>query len=690
MTEPSPTVTIAADDEAVRAWTEGRTSFVVGLTPSDAVRLDVDTVLGLLRARLGEALDVALAAATSDAPIRPDAVPAALRSPVADRPDGAWLRRADIVGINVRTVGDVMGVLAYALTVPAAQGAIHLLPITEPGVVSSLYGPISWQLDPSIASRRLAQLHPALGSIDRQLRVVVHLLHALGRTVGMDVVPHTDRFSEMALAQPDHFEWLERRDDRIVRFGPPVVGDAERWILRWLAARGPAAGPPAPPTADAFFRDRSEAERLLALFGPPDDPDGRLARRLQLIHDLHPTGLETVPATMGPPYRGLEVDPSPAARIVDETGLEWREYRITRPEPMSRVFGPLARYALYETVADDDWTLDFDRPREDVWRYVTGHYADLRDRCGFDFMRGDMAHVQMRPDGVPATIGPAYDILASVRDEVRERRGVPSFGYLAETFLVPPGTMAYGDEADHLDAVRADATLGDLQSRAVDEPAFSQEFRRYRDLLATRSFAPAFTVMTGDKDDPRFDRFYLAGNEARLFLALFLPDMPSYMALGFELRDRHDLPAANEHYTKLYVFHRATGPTATHGPYVWGSNVGLFGRITRIRQLADAYAAHLDPATVTWLRPPDSTGAERLIAWLLDGPERLLGVVNLDTARSAPPQSIPGAAVSDPPSRWVPAFSTEGELEGGSLAWTGTGWALDAMAPGEARLYRAG
>jgi hypothetical protein len=99
---------------------------------------------------------------------------------------------------------------------------------------------------------------------------------------------------------------------------------------------------------------------------------------------------------------------------------------------MSRVFGPLARYALYETVADDDWTLDFDRPREEVWRYVAGHYADLRDRCGFDFMRGDMAHVQMRPDGVPATVGPAYDILASVRDEIRERRGVPSFGVESE------------------------------------------------------------------------------------------------------------------------------------------------------------------------------------------------------------------------------------------------------------------
>lgn len=69
-------------------------------------------------------------------------------------------------------------------------------------------------------------------------------------------------------------------------------------------------------------------------------------------------------------------------------GLGWGEFRFVRPEPMSRVFGPLTRYALFEPVSDDSWELDFDRPREHVWRYVTGHYADVRDRFGFDFMRG--------------------------------------------------------------------------------------------------------------------------------------------------------------------------------------------------------------------------------------------------------------------------------------------------------------
>jgi len=412
------------------------------------------------------------------------------------------------------------------------------------------------------------------------------------------------------------------------------------------------------------------------------------------VRDIHPSGFETVPATMGPPYRGLEVDPSPKAAIVDAQGLRWRDFRISHPEPQSRVFGPLARYALYEPAAAGSWALDFDRPIERVWRYVMGHYADLRERIGFDFMRGDMAHVQMRPDGVPVDAGPRYDILGAVRDEVRAR-GVRSFAYLAETFLAPPGTMAYGDEADHLEAAGADATLGDLQSIAIDDPSFLSQVRRYRDLLATRSFAPSFTVMTADKDDPRFDAFYRSGNEARLFCALFLPDMPSYTGLGFELRDRHDRPAPNEHYTKLFVFQRDSGPTARTGPYVWGRNHALFGRLERIRSLADGWWCWLRGASVTFLRPPDPTGAVQILAWVVEGRttggdgERLLCVVNLGVF-GVQPFGVPAAALAEPVAGWEPVISTDDAAPlGDDLAWSGRWWQVPGLGGGEARVYRA-
>lgn len=660
----------------------GHSGAVPGLRPSDAMRLSVEATLRILHARLGDSLEAALRFA--GAPVS-EAPPVALRSPVADEPNGRWLARENIVGINVRTVGDVWGVVRYVLTVPDVQRGIHLLPMLEPGVVASMYGPASWQFDPAIASADLRAAVPTLDTAERQLRAVVGILHALGRTVGMDVVPHADRFAETVLAQPDHFEWLERSNARIVRFGDAVTADVERWIHRWLVAHGGIAGP-LPATADELFRGISEDQRLRLMFGPPEDAAGRGRRRIRLVRDMHPTGYETVPATMAPPYRGLEVDPT-APEIVDANGLRWRDYRIVTPEPQSRVFGPLTRYALHEARAAGSWELDLERPRERVWRYVMDHYADLRERIGFDFMRGDMAHVQMRRDGVPAVIGPRYDILGAVRDEIRAR-GVRSFAYLAESFLAPPGTMAYGDEADHLEAAGADATLGDLQSMAVDDDAFVSQLRRYRDLLLTRSFAPSFTVMTADKDDPRFDRFYRSGNEVRLFCGLFLPDMPSYMALGYEQRDRHDSPAPNEHYTKLFVFQSASGPNARHGPYAWGRNDALFASLGRIRRLADERWPALRNARVTFLRPPDATGMEKVMAWVVEGEDRLLCVVNLGIY-PVPPFGVPAAALTDPPIAWAPAFSTDETADlGGPLALLGQRWVIPGLGGGEARLYQ--
>lgn len=129
-----------------------------------------------------------------------------LKSPVADDTPSHWIRTAKTVGINVRTIGSFWHILPYMLTQPAAYNAVHILPIWEPGVVASLYGPASWNINPEFFNTDLQRLFPALDTVEKQLKVVVNLLHATGRVVGMDVVPHTDRYSEMALANPRFFE----------------------------------------------------------------------------------------------------------------------------------------------------------------------------------------------------------------------------------------------------------------------------------------------------------------------------------------------------------------------------------------------------------------------------------------------------------------------------------------------------
>jgi hypothetical protein len=148
------------------------------------------------------------------------------------------------------------------------------------------------------------------------------------------------------------------------------------------------------------------------------------------------------------------------------------------------------------------------------------------------------------------------------------------------------------------------------------------------DILHNRSVAPAFTIMTADKDDPRFDNFYLRGNEARLFIGLFLTEMPSYMGLGFELRDPHPTPFPNEFYTKLYVFHMDKGKNATQGSYKWGTNQPLFERLDRIRRFSEKIYDSIQRIDNQWLILPNASKKHKVAAWAIGD---FLFIVNLDT-----------------------------------------------------------
>lgn len=615
----------------LRRYADRECDFLPFLLPEQAVALPGLEVTELLSARLGAArMGRLLDPQHSETGPR-----AGDRSP-------AWLRRTNMVGVNVRTVQSFWNVVKYALTLPAAQDSIHLLPIWEPGVVASLYGMASWQINPEFFSSELLELLPHLDTVEKQLKVVVNLLHAMGKSVGLDVIPHADRYSQIVLANPGHFEWLQRRDLAITDHRADLHEAVEEALFQVLLKLGPAVGDLSlPADSSSFFHgDLSEEERNRLLFGEPHDYQGRNERRGRFVQELYEYGYEPVPATMGPPYRGLEVDPRPEARTVDSEGRIWCDYRITRPQPMSRVFGPLTRYKFYERHDDNrDWQIDFDRPREAVWDYVCEKYAAAVDAYGFDFMRGDMSHVQMRPEGVPAEGGAYYDPHRAIGRHIRGRR--PWFGYFAETFLAPAGTMAYGDEVDHLELAEADTTLGDLQSMVVGSPEFLQAFRWYLDIGQTRRVTPSFTLMTGDKDDPRFDRFYLTGNEVRLFLGLFLGGLPSYMGLGFECRDPHPEPAPNEHYSKLYVFRIDSGEKATQGPYRWGQNAELFTRLTRIRLAAEEVLPGL-AGDLRWLLPPDPTGHHSLIAWTHGSDPRYAFVANLNPREVVEAAKVPG------------------------------------------------
>ena len=594
-----PTDHMDAARRALGAFATGRTPHVAHAFPQDVMRLPTRAVFDALHGRLGRVLAKAL---------QPwHQVP----SPRAGEPDGQWLKTSNVVGINLRCTGDLLGALKYVLTLPPHVDAIHLLPVFEPGVVGSLYGMASWRVNEEFFSHEWARFTPAQRHVNDQLRAFVNLCHALGKTVGLDVIPHVDRFSEIALANPWAFEWVRRDDARLLDHRADLHEEVEEHILGWRFGRSN------PQLAREFFSQHDAAIHF-ELFGGGSARE-RNGRRDELIQFLYDFGYETLPATMAPPYRGLELDPSPEAVTVDARGRRWREYRFVKPGPMSRVFGPLTRYKLWARKDDNaHWALDHERPRRNVWEYVANHYAAFVAQFGFDFMRGDMSHVQTRPRGVPARPKPPYDILRYVKLRCASRYG--HFAYFAESFLTEDDYMTYGSEPAHLDASEADVALGNLQEYAPHDPTFHKLLAEYGDLAREHTFRPAFTLFSADKDDPRFDDHFLTGNVARYFFAAFYGALPSYSSLGFRVRAPHPEPVPNEHYSKYYVFQYGDGPKATHGPYRFERNEALLeacARIDGFRQnsLRTAEAS----AEVVDVLPPDPTAERKHLVWRSGG-----------------------------------------------------------------------
>ena len=605
---------------AISLYIAKNQTFIPNLLPEQAVQMPAVQVAYILEKRFGQH-DFFQA-------LNPENT---ITSPVQNHENATWLKTVNMVGINVRTIDSFWNVIKYSLTLPKSQSSIHLLPIWECGVVASLYGIASWNINPAFFDAELAVAFPHLNTVEKQLKVITNLLHLMGKTVGMDVIPHTDRYSEITLANPQFFEWLQRKEFEIIDHSENLHEKVQASILDFIYQYGGTFSEYYPRQKEKFFDNNvfSEEIRLRFLFGEKNNLEGRTQRRNKLISHLFSEGYEPVPATMAPPYRGLEVDNREEAKTVDEDGRIWRDYVITKPQEMSRVFGPLARVKLYESKNDNfNWEIDFTKPRYEVWEYMAQKYQGFATDYNFDFMRGDMSHVQMNPNGTPSHPDIYYDIHKYIKRKISQEK--PFFGYFAESFLAPPNIMAYGNEEDHLEGSDTDTTLGDLQSMVVGTERFISEFARYHDLLTTRKFAPNFTIMTADKDDPRFDEFYLKGNEIRMFIGLFLTDMPSYMALGFEQRDPHSYPAPNEHYTKLYVFQLSEGDKATSGRYIWGQNGKLFSNLSVLKTISDKISHHIDNQEIEWLIKPDIKGKNKIIAWKQQGNSQYIFVVNMD------------------------------------------------------------
>ena len=328
--------------ELINSYTKKETSFIPYLLPEKAVQLTVNEVIEILTLRFGKIVNEIVEKKKY------------VESPIAEKIDTDWIKSSNMVGVNIRTIGNVFNVVKYALTIPAGDtlhNSLHLLPIWEPGVVGSLYAISSWNLNQEFFSHEFEKSFPNLDTIDLQLQVVINLLHLMGFAVGMDVIPHTDRFSEIVLSNPSYFEWINRKGTKIIDHSNHVYEKVQEIIFSFVASKGSAIDTlKVPKTCKEFF-SLNENIRNEILFGPTNNPETRTARRIDLTNALFIKGYETTPATMAPPYRGLKVKGSEDI-TVEADKPEWRDYEIVDPQPMSRVFGPLTRYKFYDNKDD--------------------------------------------------------------------------------------------------------------------------------------------------------------------------------------------------------------------------------------------------------------------------------------------------------------------------------------------------
>ena len=93
-------------ESLINQYVTGKSSFIPQLLPEDAVQVPAQAVLYWLEQRHGAMARKAL---------NPNET---IESPVATHEDTKWIKSANMVGINVRTIGNFFNIIKYSLTLP--------------------------------------------------------------------------------------------------------------------------------------------------------------------------------------------------------------------------------------------------------------------------------------------------------------------------------------------------------------------------------------------------------------------------------------------------------------------------------------------------------------------------------------------------------------------------------------------
>ncbi len=519
-------------------------------------------------------------------------------SPVADIKDTQWCKTIKIIGINPRITKTFWGIVKYALTFP--ENAIHIMPLWTTGDKGSLYVQTSWRLNEEFLDKDLSSL--GYDTPEKQLKFVVNILHAAGKVVGFDALPHVDNFSEITMMNPAFFEWAKLNKQKTAQLFPPQIDyntiykDVEDIIVKET-------------NAPANLFELSECERESFIF--PKNSD-RTSIRINLMKKIRAAGLEPLPVTEHAPMR-----PVIFKRMERNKDSDWAVFDVDNRSQSAKVIGCITPYKWYNT--DSDGYPVKNGINQIVWDYFSDKILEFQKEYNFDFLRADMAHNQIAHSHAESekNVHESREMWAYVKDKIHTT--APYFAVLAEAFY---NTYYINGISDMINK-KVDIVLGNLNFQYLNKEFVNTVDDFLNPFRKNFPFFPCLCTFSNDGDLKEHSQYFQSeeANELRYFISMFL-NLPSYTGMGYETKCLK--PQNENEFSNEYVKNQTL-------PYKWGDNDTLFEQISAMRKLYVIYKQIIDNSAMELLQSDNDSS----LVWLYskDNKPCLLFAANLNSQK---------------------------------------------------------
>lgn len=550
---------------SIKTFIDNKVSIVPNLLLDDTFKFLIGDITDILKKKLGDTFYTATNIESVN--VNNFDLPKAIQSPQRLRQNGEWLKGVNIVSINVAKVGSFWDVLKYTLTLPKTHQAIHLNSIFEVFSKNNSFGYTeSWRIDTKFYSMELNRLIPHLDTVEKQLKAVVNLLHALGKTVGIDMTTYVNVHSEMVLSNPHLFEWVQRGNK--ISKGKDLQERVKDSIIQFLKQYCPAY-PLAtfPEDKEVFFSDiYGEQRRNEILFGKPNQVKIRHRRIMDLSNFLLKQG-----------YELLEIS------------------KIDAVEPLKKSVS-LSQYKLYQGNTEQRGLSSYHLKKE-TCDYITKHYQQIQQNYAFDFMKVSISHTTSTLKTDRNQIRLFNDFAKVVKKDIQSA-GNQHFAVFTDNYYTdnPP---------NYLNETVYDVIINETKI-VVSKADNSQKNKKSDEVIKKQNSVNSLKISVSNiRRKPNTE-----SAELRLFKGIFITDVPSYTyydeqssriaANSFQQGFGNFMSKTNEYFINQYIKTTKKSPE---------------DNALDIQRYANKIWETIEGKAVQWLIPPTSKTGNGIIAW---------------------------------------------------------------------------